>query len=152
MPMPFQMRMLMLEEFIPLDEKAEDQQDGETNRRAVVLVIDDDEQVRRLLARRLGQVFGKVVTAADMAEAAAAARFHRFTHLVCDYNLGNGQLTGVETIAALRKQLHSLEKAVLFTADKYSVPTVPAFVDEVVIKGVHGTEQLIAALERPGNR
>jgi PAS domain S-box-containing protein len=89
---------------------------GDSRQAPQILLIEDDLAVRNATRMLLRAEGFRVLVAASLAEAQAAARGQPIDLLVSDYHLTD-QETGPEVIAALRKMQGDDLKAVLITGD-----------------------------------
>ena len=69
----------------------------------ILLVVDDDPLICRMLSRRLSSSFEALRTACTKKEAEAWLGKEEISHLICDYNLGDGIPRGTELVASWRK-------------------------------------------------
>jgi DNA-binding NarL/FixJ family response regulator len=87
-----------------------------------------------MLSRRLESSFDALHTANTPAEAERTLRKETVTHLICDFNLGEGAPQGTELIAGWRSRYPSIERAVLFTSACLDSKTTPAGLDAIIHK------------------
>jgi CheY-like chemotaxis protein len=116
-------------------------------KRLVALVVDDDVQVCRIVARLVGTVFDEVLTTTSPDEASEILKHHAVTHLLSDFDFGEGAqtATGFDYVVRWRRQCPTIERAVVFTgADLSGIPR-PAEVDAVISK-VDGVEAILEHL------
>jgi len=109
-------------------------------------VVDDDPVMLQNLEIIFGSIFDEVFTACNPLEAEAVLRVHPISHLICDYELGEGVLPGTLLIAGWRRSYPKLRKTVLFTATLRTSIEVPPEVDTLMSKRAP-VETLIAELK-----
>jgi len=120
------------------------------NEPPAILLVDDEELVRRTMARALARYFPEVLTAANQTEAEQMLEHREVTHVICDWNLGEGHPKGTEIVPLWRERWPSITHAVIFSG------TAPADIGEQlpgvdgVVDKADGLEPLLEALGRTG--
>ena len=113
----------------------------------ILLIVDDDPVMLQNLELICRAICDNVHTASNAIDAEQVFKTNRVTHLICDYELGNGLLPGTALITGWKKSFPSLQKAILFTATSIGEIDVPPEVD--VVKSKEGrVEELILELRR----
>jgi CheY-like chemotaxis protein len=110
---------------------------GKLDRQPVsVLIIDDEEIVCRTLGRLLRRYADAVYTAPNKAEALRVLEDHPpVSILVCDFNLGENEPTGIALVESLRQRYSSIEHAVIYTGEGLQCLPWSKSVDNVMRKG-----------------
>lgn len=106
----------------------------------IVLAVDDDEMVLKSFRRILALDFDEVHVAASPAEAEEVLRAHPVTHLMCDFDLGEGLPVGTELITAWRGRYPGIAHAVIVSGSLASQITPTPGVDAVLSKPVSLSE------------
>jgi DNA-binding NtrC family response regulator len=102
---------------------------------AIALLVDDHEGVLRSVSRALEGHFHLVLTATNQEEAEKHLESNRVTHVVCDYDLGEGQPRGTTLLSNWRGQYPGIQRALILTGTQPStLPPAPIGVDEVLDK------------------
>lgn len=110
-----------------------------------LLIVDDDSQVRKMLFRLFKDNFKEVLLAATPRAAEEILSTCRVTHLISDYDLGDGGPAGTELISSWRRRFQTIETAVLLTGRNLKASDIPFGVDRYFHKG-EAPEMLIQAL------
>ena len=100
----------------------------------ILLVVDDDPLICRMLSRRLSSSFEALRTACTKKEAETWLGKEEISHLIYDYNLGDGVPRGAELVATWRGKYPSIERAVLFTSACLDKAVGTSGIDAVIYK------------------
>jgi CheY-like chemotaxis protein len=98
----------------------------------VLLVVDDDFLVAQTLSKILRPYFSCIILAKSEMEAKQALE-KRITHIICDFDLGDGQRPGNELVNEWRDN-YNLKKAIILTGDNVDDVERYAGIDSVISK------------------
>ena len=89
----------------------------------ILLIVDDDDIFLRSIKTFLKKHVSAVFTATNPEEAEEILKQNPVNVLVCDYDLGRGEMNGVQLTRALRKKHLGIRRAVIFSAkDPNEIP------------------------------
>ena len=89
---------------------------GHQNDEHILLIVDDDDIFLRSIKTFLKSHVANIFTAVNPHEATEILKQHPVNVLVCDYDLGEGEINGVQLIRTLRKKHPDIKRAVIFSA------------------------------------
>ena len=106
-------------------------------RRRVLLAVDDSQSMPRMYARILMAEFDEVLTANTPKEAEQLLRSNEVTHIICDYDLGKDEPTGVGLLSKWRIAYPTIVRAILITGTDLSlIDKTPPEIDSLIIKPI----------------
>lgn len=113
-----------------------------------LMIVDDDDGLCRSLSR-IVRLHATALVATTVDEAEEHLSVNAVTHLICDYNLGDGVPRGTDLIVEWRKKHPTIRTAILCTGTSATEFVLPAEVDILLPKPV-SIDELVSAL-RTGN-
>jgi CheY-like chemotaxis protein len=102
----------------------------------VLLVVDDDALVQLMARRVFEDSFDRVCTATTVSEAEMILGDFPVTHILCDFDLGEGESeNGFDLTARWRKQCPSISRVCIFSGHPLAGKSLPDHIDGMYFKG-----------------